>query len=69
MFKERVGAQLLAGIITKRINVAGVEIAVRKDHAFGWMPTVLSAPSDPIGFQRRAEEIARYLRVKFDLRE
>jgi hypothetical protein len=48
MFKERVGAQLLAGIITKRINVAGVEIAVRKDHAFGWTPTVLSAPSDPM---------------------
>jgi hypothetical protein len=64
-----VGAQLLAGIITKRINVAGVEIAVRKDHAFGWMPTVLSAPSDPIGFQRRAEDIARSLRVQFDLRE
>jgi hypothetical protein len=69
MFKERVGAQLLAGIITKRINVAGVEIAVRKDHAFGWMPTVLSAPSDPIGFQRRAEEIAQSLRIQFDLRE
>jgi hypothetical protein len=49
--------------------VAGVEIAVRKDHAFGWTPTVLSAPAGAIGFQRRAEEIARYLRVQFDLRE
>jgi hypothetical protein len=69
MVKERVGAELLAGMIKKRINVAGVEIAVRKDHAFGWMPTVLSAPSNPIGLQRRAEEIARSLRIQFDLRE
>jgi len=69
MLKERVGAEQLADMIAKKINVAGLEIAVRKDHAFGWTPTVLSAPADAIGFQRRAEEIARYLRVQFDLRE
>lgn len=69
MLKERVGAEQLADMIVRKINVAGVEIAVRKDHAFGWTPTVLSAPADPIGFQRRAEELARYLRVQFDLRE
>jgi hypothetical protein len=56
-------------MIARKIIVAGVEIAVREDHAFGWAPTVLSAPADAIGFQRRAEEIARYLRVQFDLRE
>jgi hypothetical protein len=68
MVKERVGAEQLAEIIARTINVAGVEIAVRKDHAFGWTPTILSASADPIGFQRRAEEIAPYLRVQFDLR-
>jgi hypothetical protein len=68
MLKERVGAEQLADMIARKINVAGVEIAVRKDHAFGWTPTV-SAPAGAIGFQRRAEEIARYLRVQFDLRE
>jgi hypothetical protein len=69
MLKERVGAEQLADMIGKKINVSGVEISVRKDHAFGWMPTILSSPGDPIGYQRRAEEIARYLRVQFDLRE
>ncbi len=44
MLKERVGAEQLADMIARKINVAGVEIAVRKDHAFGWTPTVLSAP-------------------------
>ena len=69
MLKERLGAEQLAAMIARKINVAGVEIAVRKDHAFGWTPTVPSAPANPIGFQRRAEELARYLRVQFDLRE
>ena len=69
MLKERLGAKQLADMIARKINVAGVEIAVRKYHAFRWTPTVLSAPADPIGFQRRAEELARYLRVQFDLRE
>jgi hypothetical protein len=45
MLKERVGAEQLADMIARKINVAGVEIAVRKDHAFGWTPTVLSALS------------------------
>jgi hypothetical protein len=35
MFKERVGAEQLADMIARKINVAGVEIGVREDHAFG----------------------------------
>ena len=35
MLKERLGAKQLADMIARKINVAGVEIAVRKDHAFG----------------------------------
>ena len=69
MLKERVSAKQLADMIARKINVAGVEIAVRKNHAFGWMPTVLSAPANPIGFQRRAEEIAQSLKVRFELRD
>ena len=38
MLKERVGAEQLADMIARKINVAGVEIAVREDHAFGWTP-------------------------------
>ncbi len=51
MLKERVGAEQLADMIAKKINVAGVEIGVRKDHAFGWTPTVLSAPAGAIAFR------------------
>jgi len=47
--------------------VTGLEIGVRRDHAYGWVPTVLSTPSDPIGFQRRADEIAHVLRTRFEL--
>ena len=63
MLKERVSAEQLADMITRKINAAGVEVAVRKDHAFGWTPTVLSAPANPISFQKRAEEIAQRLKV------
>lgn len=69
MSKKRMGAEQLADMIASKMNVAGLEIAVRRDHAFGWTPTVLSAPADSIGLQRRAEEIARYLQVQFELRE
>jgi len=67
MVKERCTAEQLADMIVRKINVAGVEVAVRGDHAYGWVPTVVSAPSDPIGFQRRADEIAHILRARFDL--
>jgi hypothetical protein len=67
MVKDRCGAEQLANLIVRQIDVAGVEIAVRRDHAYGWVPTVVSAPSDVIGFQRRADEIAHVLRARFDL--
>ena len=69
MSKQRVSANQLADMITSKINVSGLEISVRRDHAFGWTPTVLAAPANQIGFQRRAEEIARHLRVQFELHE
>jgi len=69
MVKERANATQLADMIARKIAVVGLEILVRKDHAFGWQPTVVFAPSDLIGFQRRADEIAHRLRAQFDLRD
>ena len=69
MVREHVTAQQLAELIARKIAVADLEIVVRKDHAFGFQPTVLSAPGDLIGYQRRAEEIAHRLRAQFDLRD
>jgi len=69
MRKERVSATQLVDMITSQIRVSGVEVSVRKDHAYGWQPTILAAPSDVIGFQRRAEEIAHRLRFRFDLQD
>jgi hypothetical protein len=67
MVKERVPARNLAEMITTKIGASGLEILVRRDHAYGWQPNVISAPGDLIGYQRRAEEIAHRLRVQFDL--
>jgi hypothetical protein len=69
MIKERVTAGGLAGMIEAKIGVAGLEVVVRRDHAYGWQPNVTYAPGDLIGFQRRAEEIAHRLRYQFDLRD
>ena len=68
MAKELRTAQQLSDMIVSALNVSGVEISLRKDHAFGWLPTVVLCPSDPIFFQRRVEEIANRLRIQFDLR-
>ena len=67
MVKEHCSAEQLADMIVQKINVTGVEVAVRRDHAYAWVPTVVSTPADPIGFQRRADEIAHVLRTRFEL--
>ena len=67
MVKDRCGAERLADMIARKINVPGVEAAVRRDHGYGWVPTVVSAPSVSIGLQRRADEIAHILRTRFEL--
>jgi len=67
MRKERITATQLAEMITRQIGANGVQVSVRRDHAYGWQPTIVAAPSDVIGFQRRADEIAHRLRVSFDL--
>jgi hypothetical protein len=67
MAKERKTAAQLAEMIAGGIGVSGVQVRVREDHSDGWCPTIVSAPSNELGFQRRAEEIARRLRLDFDL--
>jgi hypothetical protein len=69
MAKELRTAEQLSDMIVTALGVCEVYISVRKDHAYGWQPTVVSSPGDSIGYQRRAEEIANRLRVQFDLRE
>jgi len=68
MAKELRTAQELSDMIVSALGVKGVEISIRRDHAFGWQPTVNSCPGDKIFFQRRVEEIANQLRFQFDLR-
>jgi len=67
--KELRTAEQLSDIIVGALGIGEVDVRVRKDHAFGWQPTVISSPGDSIGYQRRVEEIANPLRFHFDLRE
>jgi hypothetical protein len=67
--KEVRTAEQLSDMLVAALGVSEVEIRVRKDHAFGWQPTVVSCPGDSIGFQRRVEEIAHRLRHQFDLKD
>jgi hypothetical protein len=67
--KERKTAQELADLIAARIGVGGVFVAVHKDPAFGWHPTVITAPAAAHRCQLAAEEIAQELRAKYDLKE
>jgi hypothetical protein len=69
MTRERRTAQELADMIVEKIGVRDLSVRVRKDHAYGWEPTVEEAPGDLIGYQRRAEEIANRLRMQYDLHE
>jgi hypothetical protein len=67
--KELKTADQLSDLIVDALGVREVCVRVRKDHAYGWQPTVVSSPGDSIGYQRRVEEIANRLRLQFDLRE
>ena len=69
MAKELRTAEQLADMIVAALGISEIYITVRKDHAYGWQPTVVSSPGDSIGYQRRVEQIANRLRVEFDVRE
>jgi hypothetical protein len=67
--KELRTAEQLSDMLVAALGISEIEIRVRRDHAFGWQPTVVSCPGDSIGFQRRVEEIAHRLRFQFDLKD
>ena len=69
MAEELRTAEQLADMIVAALGIREICITVRKDHAYGWQPTVVSSPGDSIGYQRRIEEIANRLRVEFDVQE
>ena len=69
MLKERKIADQLSDMIVSVLGVGQVRVSVRRDHAYGWQPTVVSSPGDAIGYQRRVDEIANRLRFQFDLSE
>ena len=69
MVKELKTADQLRDMIVAALGVHEVYVSIRKDHAYGWQPTVVSSPGDSIGYQRRVEEIANRLRFQYDLRE
>lgn len=69
MAKELRTAEQLSDLIVEALGISEVYVRVRKDHAYGWQPTITSSPGDSIGYQRRVEEIAKRLRLQFDLRE
>jgi hypothetical protein len=69
MAKELRTAEQLSDMIVSALHVRDVDVHVRKDHAYGWQPLVVASPGDMIGYQRRVEEIAKRLRLQFDLRD
>jgi hypothetical protein len=69
MTKERKTADQLSDMIVSALSIGQVRVSVRRDHAYGWQPTVISSPGDAIGYQRRVDEIANRLRFEFDLSE
>jgi hypothetical protein len=69
MPKQLKTAQELSDMIVAALGVKDVDIQIRRDHAYGWQPTVVSCPGDLIGYQRRVDEIADRLRFQFDLRQ
>ncbi|MCG2645656.1 MULTISPECIES: hypothetical protein [Bradyrhizobium] len=67
MAKELKSAQELSDAICQVVAMPGFDVVVHRDQAYGWRPTVQSAPLNSISFQRRVEEIADRTRPKYDL--
>jgi hypothetical protein len=65
--REKKSARELANMVASGIGVGGVAVVVHKDPAYGWHPTVMTAPAQAIGAQLRAEQVAKELRERFVL--
>ena len=69
MPKDYRTAEQLSEMVVTALGINDVRVRIRRDHAYGWQPMVVSSPGDTIGYQRRVEEIANRLRFQFDLQE
>jgi hypothetical protein len=69
MSKEKRSANQLSEMIKLGIGAPDVTVEIRRDHAYGWQPKIFTSPMNALGFQRRAEDLARVLRFEYDLQE
>jgi len=67
--REKKTARELADMVASSIGIGGIAVVVHKDPAYGWHPTVMTAPAQAIGAQLRAEQVAKELRERFVLAE
>jgi len=67
--RENKTARELADMVASSIGIGGIAVVVHKDPAYGWHPTVMTAPAQAIGGQLRAEQVAKELRERFVLAE
>jgi hypothetical protein len=67
MSKERKTAAELSDIICRIAGIHGLDVIVRPDHADDWVPTAFVAIGSSIGAQRSVEQIAKKLRVNYEL--
>jgi hypothetical protein len=49
MAKEFRTAEQLSDMIVSALGIKEAYVQVRKDHAYGWQPTILSCPVVPSG--------------------
>ena len=68
MTKELRSANQLIDLITSELGQRDIIVDIRRDHCDGWTPVITAAPMVALGLQRRAEEIAKVLRSKYELR-
>ena len=68
MAKETKTTEELAAWIAEEIGVGAETVKVYADPAVGWHATVIAAPGQAAGLQRRADLAASELRALYDLK-
>lgn len=69
MEKQKKTAQELANMISERLGIGGIFVAVHKDTVYGWHPQIVTSPAAAINAQVAAEAIAKELREEYELKE
>ena len=68
MAKETKSTEELAAWIAEEIGVSADAVKVYADPAVGWHATVIAAPGQAAGLQRRPDLAASELRALYDLK-